>query len=62
MFEVKEGLKNGEKIIVQGLQSVRVGAPVKAAAADASSKSAAELAMESDSDISTSSDSTKEGN
>lgn len=54
-FAVKEGLAAGEKIIVQGLQSVRPGAQVNAIAAPSGEKSAAELAMESDSDIGNSS-------
>ena len=51
MREVKKGLSAGEKIAVLGIQSIRPGSPVNAVAAPSTEKSAAEIAMESDSDI-----------
>lgn len=55
MREVVSGLEQGEKIIFRGLQAVRPGAKVKPVSATNgnASKTPAELAMESDSDLKT---------
>jgi len=55
MREVISGLEQGEKIIFRGLQAVRPGAKVKPISGTNgnASKTPAELAMESDSDLKT---------
>lgn len=62
MCEVKEGLLEGEKIVVMGLQALRPGVPVNVVEQGTKAKSAAESAMESTADKDAASSEPKAGN